>query len=373
MAIRKHADGRGRLRFTAYVYNSATSKNVYIGTFDRQKDAEEGVHEAKRRLRLGEPIKPRASREEITFDALAKRWYKGLVSVRPSTKTDYDKALRRIRPLLGSKIVSEVTRRDVDEMIGVLSERYAPSTVRKTLVIFKMVLRMGVDHDHLDKLPLGGSRLSLPRTKKRQFEPLSPEQVKRLVESTLPEYWKPFVQFLITSGVRRSEAWGLRVQDLDMKRGVVHIRGQLIKGQIVDLKTDAAYRDIPLPRQTLKALEAHLSTLPESDLGLLFPTVTGKPVIPASWYARVWIPTRNRAGLPHFRMHDCRHHVASVYLSQGRSITYVQRLLGHSNPSTLLSIYSWVTKGESDVATGDFEKWLGEEGRAYYRSKGLVA
>ena len=72
------------------------------------------------------------------------------------------------------------------------------------------------------------------------------------------------------------------------------------------------------------------------------------------------------AGLPGFRMHDCRHHVASVYLSQHRSTTYVQRLLGHSNPSTLLSIYSWVTKDESDIATTEFEKWLGEEERALY-------
>jgi len=49
-----------------------------------------------------------------------------------------------------------------------------------------------------------------------------------------------------------------------------------------------------------------------------------------------------------------------------RSITYVQRLLGHSNPSTLLSIYSWVTKGEADIATTEFETWLGEEARALY-------
>lgn len=60
-------------------------------------------------------------------------------------------------------------------------------------------------------------------------------------------------------------------------------------------------------------------------------------------------------------MLNCRHHVASVYLSQGRSITYVQRLLGHSNPTTLLSIYSWVTRGEASIATTEFEEWLGRE------------
>jgi integrase len=288
-----------------------------------------------------------------------------LVSVRPSTKTDYDKALRRICPVVGSKLVSEITRRDVDGLISVLSMKYAPSTTRKSIVIFKMVMRMGVDHDYLDKLPLGGTKLSLPKIRKRVFEPLSREQVKTLIGCT-PDYWKPLVRLLITSGLRRSEAWGLRVQDLDVSRGVLHVRGQLIKGKLVDLKSDAAYRDIPLPRGTLDALRLHLATLPASHLGLLFPTPEGKPVDPTNFYARVWIPTRSAAGLPHFRLHDCRHHVASVYLSQGRSITYVQRLLGHSQPSTLLSIYSWVTKGESDIATSEFEKWLGEEARALY-------
>jgi len=37
-----------------------------------------------------------------------------------------------------------------------------------------------------------------------------------------------------------------------------------------------------------------------------------------------------------------------------------------SQPKTIASIYSWATKGESDIATSEFEKWLGEEGRLEY-------
>jgi len=289
-----------------------------------------------------------------------------------STKRDYDKAIRRLKPYIGGKHVSAITRRDVDEMIAGLSDRYAPSTVRKTVIIFKMVLRLGIDHDHLDKLPLGTTKLALPKIRRRAFEPLSPGQVRLLIDST-PQYWQPFIRLLLTSGLRRAEAWGLRVQDLDLERAVIHVRGQLVKRQLVDLKTDAAYRDVPLPRTTVEALQAHLLVRPDNDLNLLFPTPEGKTVDPTNFYARVWIPAREKAGLPKFRLHDCRHHVASVYLSQGRSITYVQRLLGHSNPSTLISIYSWVTKGEADIATSEFEKWLSEEERALYGRCALAA
>lgn len=369
MSVRKITDSKGRSRWQAYVYDSTAKRSVYAGTFERQKDAEEAAYEMKRRLRLGERLKPR---EEITFEALSKRWYDGLVSVRPATKVDYDKALRRLRPYFAGKLVSSITRRDVDAMVTGLSDQYAASTVRKTVVVFKMVMRMGVDHDHLERMPLGSGRLALPKSKKRVFEPLTPQQVRKLIDCS-PMYWRPFVQLLVTSGLRRAEAWGLRVEDLDLERGCVRVRGQLIKRRLVDLKTDAAHRDVPLPRQTLDVLRAHLPTVPENELGLLFPTPEGKPVDPPNFYARVWMPTREKAGLPKLRMHDCRHHVASVYLAQGRSITYVQRLLGHSNPSTLLSIYSWVTKDEAEVATPDFEKWLGEEEVATYLLHARVA
>lgn len=365
MAIRPYQDKHGRTHFRVYVYDQARSRNGYLGSFDNRDDARDAEREAKRRLRLGESLKPKPPREEVSFTALSKRWYAGLVGVRPSTKADYDKALRRLRPIIGRKLVSEITRRDVDDLIVELASHYAPSTVRKCITIFKMVLRMGVDHDHLDKLPLGGSKLALPKMRKRVFEPLTAEQVKRLIDCT-PAYWQPFVRLLLTSGLRRAEAWGLRVQDVDLERGVVHVRGQLVKCMLVELKTDAAYRDIPLPRQTVDALQAHLLCRPDNELDLLFPTPEGKPVEPSNFYARIWIPTREAAGLRSLRLHDCRHHVASVYLSQGRSITYVQRLLGHSNPSTLLSVYSWVTRGEADVATAEFEKWLGEEMQALY-------
>lgn len=366
MSIKKTVDSRGRTRYAVYVYDSIRKKNVYIATFDRPQDAEEAEYEAKRRMKLGEPLKPKPPREEVTFAVLSKRWHKGLVSVRPSTKRDYEKAMRRLSALVGGKLVSEITRRDIDTIIFELSGKYAPSTVRKTVVVLKMILRTGVEHDHLDKLPIGVTRLALPKQRKRIFEPLTPEQVKKLIESA-PEYYRPFVQLLLTTGLRRAEAWGLRArEDLDLERGVLHVRGQLVKRQIVELKTDAAYRTVPLPKQTISSLRAHLATLPESELGLLFPTPDGKPVEASNFYARVWIPTREKAGLPHMRLHDCRHHVASVLLSQGRSITYVQRLLGHSNPTTLLSIYSWVTQGEADVATAEFEKWLGKECSAPY-------
>jgi integrase len=362
MSIARRFDGRGRVRFQVYVNDSTAKKKLYVGTFDRIKDAEEAEYEAKRRLRLGERLKPR---EVITFEGLARQWRKSLVSVRPSTEQDYEKALRRLYPLIGSTSVAALTRRDIDRVVTSLSPRYAASTVRKTVVVLKMVLRMAVDHDYLDKMPTGGSRLSLPKTRKRTFEPLSRAQVDNLV-ACAPDYWRPLYLLLLTTGLRRAEALGLTVRDLDLNGSVLHVRHQLVKRELVDLKTDAAYRKVPLPTRTVEALRLHLLERPENELDLVFPTPEGKPVEPSNFYARVWIPTREKACLPSLRIHDCRHHVASLMLSRGRSIKYVQTVLGHATASVLLDIYAHVTPGEQAIASADMERWLSEEERREY-------
>lgn len=68
-------------------------------------------------------------------------------------------------------------------------------------------------------------------------------------------------------------------------------------------------------------------------------------------------------------MPDCRHHVARVYLSQSRSITYVQRLLGHAQASTLLVGHGRRGRRRDH----EFERWLSEEDLTPYIVSRLVA
>jgi len=365
MSIRKTVSSRGRVRYPVYVYDSTRHKNVYLGTFDREKDARIAEQEAKRRLTLGDPAKPAPVREEITFDALAGRWIKGLSSVRPSTREDYRKAVRRMKPYIGGKLVSAVVRRDIDEAISSLSVDYSASTTRKTITIAKMVFRVAIDWDLIDRMPTGGTRLPLPKLRKRTFRPLTREQVNKLLDSAPPE-WRVFYLLLVTTGARRAEAWGLTVADCDLDAGVVHIRRQMVKGRLEELKTDAGQRKIPVPRATVDALKTHIAGRPENPHDLVFCTPDGKPIDASNFYARVHIPTRVKAGLPTLRLHDLRHQFCSTMLASGRSVKYVQTVAGHADASTTLNIYGWLIPGEEDAAVADLEKWLGLEERALY-------
>jgi integrase len=365
VSIKKHVDGRGRIRFRVYVYDANSHRTIYVATLDRVKDAQESEHEAKRRLRLGEPLKPKPSREEITFDELGKRWLSSRQNIRQTTRVDYEQSLRRLKPYFGKKVVSEITRKNVDAAVADLSAGFAPSTCRKAMTIFAMVMKTGVAWGHLDSLPVFGQRLALPRVRRNHFEPLTPEQVNHLVDAA-PEYWKAAVLVLFTVAPRRAELFGIRLRDVDLTAGTITIRYQLQKGRLVEPKSESAIRKVVLPSLVVEALRCHIDRVPPSHLGLLFPSETGLPVDADNWFKRVWVPTRAGAGLPHLRVHDARHHVATILLSQGHSVKVVQRMLGHATAAILLDVYASVTKQGEDEAAVYLDRWLGKEECAVY-------
>lgn len=355
MAVIKRERASGT-RYEVRVFNKAANKQVHVGTFSRRKDAIDAEAEVKRRLRLGE----RPVREEILFEDLARRWLKGQTAVRPATRDDYRKAIERVEPFIGKKLVSELSRRDFDEIISSLSDRYAACTVRKTIVVLKMLLRSAIDWGFIDTMPTGASRLSLPKARKRVFVPLEPADVRRLIDSA-PEYWKPFFLTAVTTGMRRGEMFGLTWSAVDLRKGEILVRQQLIDGKLVEPKSDAAQRRIPLPAATVQALRAHRRGCPSSDLDLVFPMPSGTVVHPANWYARVFIPTRKAAQLPTLRVHDLRHVYASALIRQGRSIKYVQTTMGHATASMTLNVYGWLYPDEGETAAADLGKWLAME------------
>lgn len=362
MAVIKR-ERAGGIRYEVRVFNKAANRQVYVGTFTRRKDAVDAEADAKRRLKLGE----RPIREEILFEDLAKRWLKSQTGVRPSTREDYRKAIDRVRPFIGKKLASQVCRRDFDDIISTLSQKYAPSTVRKTVVVLKMLFRTAIDWDFIDVMPTGASKLSLPKMRKRVFVPLEPEDVRRLI-GCAPDYWKPWFLTAVTTGMRRGELFGLVWAVVDLDKGEVLVRQQLVGTKLLELKSDAAQRRIPLPSATIAALKAHKEVCPSTNLDLVFPMPSGTVVHAATWYARVFIPTREAAQLPTLRAHDLRHVYASALIRQGRSIKYVQTTMGHATASITLNVYGWLYPDEGEQAASDLNNWLSLEMQSPWRT-----
>ena len=102
---------------------------------------------------------------------------------------------------------------------------------------------------------------------------------------------------------------------------------------------------MPLNDSALDVL-AQLDTEGEFE-NLFVNRQTGKPI---TTIMRTWTRLRNKAGLPHFRIHDLRHQYASFLVNAGRTLYEVQQVLGHSDPKVTQRYAHLSTKSLQDAA-----------------------
>jgi integrase len=167
--------------------------------------------------------------------------------------------------------------------------------------------------------------------------------VGRLITAT-PERYRALVAVSVLLGPRQGEALGLRWQDVDTAAGVLRIRYQLSRGgELVEPKTNAARREVPMPPSLARMLAKRRLASPYSrETDYVFASSVGTPLAVRNIARRGLDVATSRAGLPRLRWHDLRHVAASAMIEQGASPSYVARVLGHSSPAITLSTYAHV-------------------------------
>lgn len=105
--------------------------------------------------------------------------------------------------------------------------------------------------------------------------------------------------------------------------------------------TDAA-RD-SLRQHRIRQVQERLQAGPLWQEGdLVFPNETGKPMDAGNLLYRSFKPLLAKAGVPRIRFHDLRHSAATLLMSKGIHPKMVSEILGHSQISITLDLYSRV-------------------------------
>jgi integrase len=135
----------------------------------------------------------------------------------------------------------------------------APASIRKNLAplnsIFKLALRRGLisvnsltllDEDERAVMAGGGVRDHYEWNAQEISDLIAAsERVARRAESRYD--YSPLIRVLVFLGLRNGEALGLRVRDVDLLEGIVHVRHNWRRdGSLSDTKTEAGIRDVPL-------------------------------------------------------------------------------------------------------------------------------
>jgi len=165
--------------------------------------------------------------------------------------------------------------------------------------------------------------LPRPKTLRRLPTILSQEEVGQLIDAASNLFHRAMLMTLYSTGMRRTEMCHLKVEDIDSKRNMVHIRAG--KG--------GRDRDVPLSPKLLETLREYWRWMKPKTY--LFPgTVSGlRADVPISdkmpWHA--CREAAHRAGITkRVAPHTLRHSWATHLLEAGADVRTIQVLLGHA-------------------------------------------
>ncbi len=182
----------------------------------------------------------------------------------------------------------------------------------------------------------------------------------------------PLIVALAVLGLRRSEALGLRWEDIDLTAGVLRIRRSLhrVDGHlsVFPTKTQRSARTVPLPKFVTRVLKEWQAKQEEEraelgknwpDLGYVFTTPLGTPIDPRNC-TRVVRKRLDAAGLSHVRLHDLRHGCVTVLLSMGVPPRVVMEIVGHSTLEMTMNVYAHVSLDDKRTALDGLAEQLDE-------------
>lgn len=374
----KRAAGEGSLTYD-------DKRNLWVGRLPRSVDPKRravyGRSQAKTRDKLRRAM--RAAEQGVTFDERTKlgdyldHWV-GLVASRvqagklaPATAAGYERAVRlHIVPALGRVPVAKLTPGKVEEFLGSLqAQGLRPATVRHVRATLSRALSDAVR----DELVVRNvARLvEPPPLARRNPSAFTPDEFGRIKEAAKGQRLGALFVFAAYTGLRRSEALGLRWRDVDLDDGTFQVaRGvhqfsaaaERVVGRtgLVESrpKTDASGDRLPLSEPAVALLAGHhrdqaaerlrsAAPWPNAPADThVFASTVGTPLHPSN-VSRAWRRLLEVAEVPHVTpdgrprgMHELRRTFATRLRDRGIPLEDVQRLGRWASSKMLLEVYA---------------------------------
>lgn len=355
-----------------------TGRQHQVSGFSTQEEAEARDAEIQAEMLLNVHQPPQRKR----FAAYAREWVehtngRTTKGIRPETKAEYRRDIERAIGHLGTRVLlADITPPMLNRYAQALADerradgeaKFTASTIRRILAPVKACLADAHAEGLITHNPGSAVRVPAPsngraRRTKRKAEDvvMSPEQVQVFMENLpvpgperrRPSGWQRTLAIVVAeTGIRLSEALGLRWCDLDLHGGVVSVRQRVRYGVEGDTKSENSERDIPIGSDLRRDLAAHrLASHYSAPTDYVFPSVQGTAIHAGNIYK--WSSGAFRAaGVPEGKQwHALRHTYGSRLYRQGVSIAEVSKLLGHADIGFTYRTYIHIRQDE--LPTGD--------------------
>ena len=334
-------------------------------SFKRQVDAKRWVATEESKVVRGDWIDPAAGK--VTFAAFYADWSPRQVWL-SSTRENAD--LATAGTTFGEMPLRSIRRSHVEAWVKHMTAILAATTIDTRFTIVRGVFRAAVADRLIASDPTVG--VVLPRKRKAEAAMMIPTNtdVAKLLNAAEPPTrptsrpgFTAYVALCAFAGLRRGEALGVQVGDVDFLGRTLRVTRQLQRAKPADIDAGKnlvkaaggiavvvrppkyeSERTIYLPDELIAILSEHVRQhTPDGEPSRWLFDEGGKP-----WHDNLvdyrWRSTRADAELAH-KLHNLRHYFASGLIASGCDVVTVQRAMGHASATTTLSTYAhlWPT------------------------------
>jgi integrase len=229
----------------------------------------------------------------------------------------------------------------------VADKKLGPVTFNDRLAILKRFTKWCVKRKMIKCCPLE----DVPKRKKdyinKKRDPLTDDEMTRILAALYEntyyrKYYYAFMKFMLITGVRNSEAIGLKIRDIDFTGGCIHIQKVLTKQngktRYKTPKTLAGIRDIPLNQQLVDMLSPICQR--KQDWEYVFTTRFNNPIDNRNFNKRILKPLLRKLKIPERDLYAARHTFGTVAIEKNVDILSIAYLMGHSKPRVVLDHYA---------------------------------
>ena len=304
-----------------------------------------------------------------TFGEFLETWIRDHIStrVRPTTLDGYRWRSKSIIQTLGHHRLRDLEPHHIQAYHrSKLDEGLSLATILKHHILMRSALTTAVRWKLIENN--AAELVDPPRVEPKEMRALTEEEANHLLDTCKGTRWYPLLHILIWTGLRRSEALGLRWQDEDLDAAnlsITSVLHQLGDGTFIQSrpKTPRSRRQVALlpssglvlrARREVQEAEASQLGLEITRDSLVFSHPDGRPIRPDS-VTQAFRRIAGKAGLGGVRLHDLRHTHATLLMKLNVNPKVVSERLGHSSTRLTMDIYSHVLPGLQASAIAGLE------------------
>ncbi len=293
----------------------------------------------------------------------------GRETVEPQTLVEYKRRAKVITEYQWASNLQSIKPTDIVQFRTWLLENKSRDLAKRTLsslhsIFIEMKVQGHITHD-----PVSGIQIRISgRHEKPEVKILTDKEMKRLLTATdtlknknkyMEKAWRryqPMIYLAVFSGLRPSEYDGLTWDNVTRESVTVTQRADK-KGIIGAVKSRAARRTVYLPRIVTDMLYDWKNYCPDSMDNLVFPTITGKPLLIDNIRQSCWLPLLKEAGLlvyegdkpkPKYTLYSLRHYYASKLIESKKDSKFIQEMMGHSSIELTYNVYGHLIGGKEE-------------------------